>query len=261
MDVTSTGDEEPSVSETPPDDIARDGQILDPPAPRGPLAALDELLRRPQAIFGRQRPGGAPSLLYLAIGAVACCALYGAASGFFQGGGQILVAAFKAPLILLASLALCAPSLYVLSSLSGVEVSPRWLAATLIGLAGMLGLLLVALMPISWLFSVSSASLAFLAVLHLAVWIIAVHFGFKFMTAAFRQGRTEETEYARGESRPSMAWMLLFVLVSLQVASQMRPVLWRAEDDALFAPRKMFFLEHFSRIAVGEEGAPEAEGE
>ncbi len=45
------------------------------------------------------------------------------------------------------------------------------------------------------------------------------------------------------------------------VASQMRPVLWRGEGEALFAPRKMFFLEHFSRIAVGKEGAAAEEGD
>ena len=105
-------------------------------------------------------------------------------------------------------------------------------------------------MPVAWLFSVSSASLAFLAVLHLIVWIIAIHFGFKFLTAACHAG---------GESRPSVAWVLLFVLVSLQVASQMRPVLWRAEGEELFAPRKMFFLEHFARVVAGKDEAPEAE--
>ncbi len=247
---------EKTLDDATPEDLDRDDEPRDPPAPpRGPLGALDELLHRPQAIFDRSRRAGASSLPWLAVAAVACFALYGAASGFFQGGGQILVAGFKAPLILLASLGLCAPSFYVLSSLEGVEVTPRWLAATVVGLAGMLGLLLVAMMPVTWLFSVSSASLAFIAVLQLLVWIVAVHFGYKFLIAAFRQRRTNGTQHAHGESKPSMAWMVLFVLVSLQVASQMRPVLWRAEDEALFAPRKMFFLEHFARVASGEDEA------
>ncbi len=248
------------MEETKPDDADRDSEASDPPAPpRGPLGALDELLHRPQAIFDRARRSGASSLPWLAAAAVACFALYGAASGFFQGGAQILVTAFKAPLILLASLGLCAPSFYVLSSLEGVEVTPRWLAATVVGLAGMLGLLLVALMPVTWLFSVSSASLAFIAVLQLLVWIVAIHFGYKFLIAAFRQRRTNGAQHASGASKPSMAWMVLFVLVSLQVASQMRPVLWRADDEALFAPRKMFFLEHFSRVASGKDEVPETD--
>ncbi|MEM7354137.1 MAG: hypothetical protein AAF657_25260 [Acidobacteriota bacterium] len=221
------------------------GTEVSPPQapPRSPLGALDELLRNPEAIFRRGRDEGPSSLPYLAIGALLCFAAYGAAAGFFQGGDQILVTAFKVPLIILVSLLMCAPSLYVLSSVAGVDVSGRWLAATLTGLAGMLGLLLIALLPVAWLFSVSSASLAFVTLLHFFVWIIAVHFGFKLLTAAFR---------ARGESRPQVAWAFLLVLVSLQVASQMRPVLWRAEDQALFAPRKMFFVEHFVRLLDGQ---------
>ncbi len=251
--------DEVTPNDTPRDDEARDQKIPDIPAPRGPLAALDELLHRPQAIFGRSRRGGASSLLNLAVAALVCIALYGAASGFFQGGAQILVAAFKAPLIILASLAMCAPSFYVLSSLEGVEVTPRWLAATLVGFAGMLGLLLIALMPVTWLFSVSSASLAFIAVMQLLVWIVAVHFGYKFLAVTLPRRGTNETCDARGAARPSKAWILLFFLVSLQVASQMRPVLWRAEGEALFAPRKMFFIEHFVRVAAGKDEVLEAE--
>ena len=218
-----------------------------PAAPRGLLSALDEVLRRPWAVIGRADLGGSSSLSYLLGGALVCCVLYGAASGFFQGGSQVWVAALKAPLIVLASLLLCAPSFYVLSSLAGVEVSPRWLLATFAGLGAMLGLLLVALMPITWLFSVSSASLAFITVLQVCVWIVAVHFGFKFLAVAFEN---------RGAQRPSMAWVLLFLVVSLQVSSQMRPVLWRAEGEDLFAPRKMFFLQHFYEVAAGEDGKP-----
>ncbi len=234
----------------PDSDRPSDAEDLQPTAlPRGPLGALDELLHRPREIFGRARQAGPSSLFYLGAAAIGCFVLYGVASGFFQGGSQVLVTALKAPLILLASLVLCAPSFYVLSSLQGAEVTPRWLAANLIGLAGMLGLLLVALMPITWLFSVSSESLAFIVILHLVVWIIAIHFGYKFLNAA----------HGDGESRPSMAWMLLFVLVSLQVTSQMRPVLWRAEGEALFAPQKMFFLEHFADVAAGKGAAPRGE--
>ena len=214
-------------------------------APRGVLAALDELLRRPAAIFARSEHDGRSSLPYLFLGALFCCLLYGAASGLFQGGSQILVAAFKAPLIVFGSLLLCLPSFYVLSSLAGVEVSPRWLGATLIGLGGILGLLLVALMPISWLFSVSSASLTFVVVLHFCVWFVALYFGHRFLKVALR---------ARGEARHALAWLLLFWIVSLQVASQLRPVLWRPADMEIFAPEKMFFLEHYGRIADGKEG-------
>ncbi|MCP4657959.1 MAG: hypothetical protein GY856_21330, partial [bacterium] len=199
-----------------------------PEAPRGVFAALDELLRRPGVVIARSRLRTPSSLVYLLLGALACCVVYGAASGFFQGGGQILVTAFKAPLIIFGSLLLCLPSFYVFSSLAGAEVSGRWLATAMVGLGAMLGLLLVGLMPIAWLFSVSSRSLPFIVVLHFAVWVVAIGFGYRFLALAFR-----------GVGGLLALWILLFSIVSFQVASQMRPVLLRPAEVPLFAPQKM----------------------
>src|SRR4051812_34568703 len=103
------------------------------------FSALDELLRH-------RTVSRAPTLL---LAAVLCYAVYGAATGFFQGGLQIAVAIWKVPLIIVGSLLLCLPSLYVFSALSGTE------------LAGIAGLILIALMPVVWLFSVSTLSLMF----------------------------------------------------------------------------------------------------
>jgi hypothetical protein len=214
----------------------------------GVLGALDELLRRPTLLLERSGRAGPLPVLQLVVGAVVCCAAYGAASGFFQGGGQILVAALKAPLIVLGSLLLCLPSLYVLASLAGVEVSPRWIAVTAGGLAGMLGLLLAAVLPIAWLFSASSSSLGFMIFIHVVVWTFTLGFGLRFLLRAAR---------ARG-AFSLFLWTLLLLVVSLQVASQLRPVLWRPAEMALFAPRKAFFLEHLGRIVTGKEG-PQAQ--
>jgi hypothetical protein len=215
-----------------------------PAGPVGVLGALDELLRRPERLLERSGHAGHLPVLQLVVGAVVCCAAYGAASGFFQGGGQVLVAALKAPLIVLGSLLLCLPSLYVLASLAGVGVSPRWVAVTAGGLAGILGLLLAAVLPIAWLFSVSSTSLGFAIFVHVVVWGATLGFGLRFLIgAAHRRGVCS-----------LLLWTLLLLVVSLQVASQMRPVLWRPAGMALFAPRKVFFLEHLGRIVTGKEG-------
>lgn len=207
--------------------------------PRGMLAALDELLRKPEALFAHRGSGS-----WLGLGALLCAALYGAAAGFFQGGSQILVAALKAPLIILGSLLLCLPSLYVMSSLAGVEVSGRWLRTTLVGLGGMLGLLLVALLPIVWLFSVSSRSLGFMTLLHFFFWLVALGFAGRFLALACR---------ARGSAGAPIAWIFLLLLVSLQLTSQLRPVLFRPAEMELFAPERRFFLEHFGAL-WGSEG-------
>src|SRR6476646_524033 len=138
------------------------------------LSTLDELLRKPTAGLERAKPG-TPTAAWAArvsAGALACCALYGAASGFFAGGGQIAIAAVKAPLIVAWSALLCVPSLYVFGLLSGASLTRERFVVTVSGFVGMLALVLAGLLPIEWLFSVSTRSLAFVVWMHLALWAV-----------------------------------------------------------------------------------------
>ena len=170
--------------------------------------------------------------------------LYGAVAGLFQGGSQILVSAFKAPIIVGLALALCLPSLYVFSALSGARWSKRRLLATISGFAATLGLLLAALLPIAWLFSVSSRYLASAVWVHVLMWGISLTFGWRFLSRALRES---------GAGGGMVLWLFLFAFVSLQVATFVRPVLWRGPKDPLFQEGKMFFLEHFDKVLDHDE--------
>lgn len=210
-----------------------------PRRPRGLLGSFDELLTEPLALLERAREGKVPLALLL-IGAAVGAALYGAAAGFFQGGRQILVAAFKAPLVLALTLVLCLPSLYVLSSLAGARWTRRSFLAVVAGFAATLALLLLALLPIGWLFSVSSRYLGSVVWLHLFLWVMALLLGWRFL------GRALEAAGAKGGM---LLWLLLFAIVSLQVTTFLRPVLWRPAGAPLFRTgEKMFFLEHLDRV-------------
>jgi hypothetical protein len=216
-------------------------ETLEPtPLPRrGLLAVFDELLTEPLALLERAREGKVPLILLLA-GATVGAALYGAAAGFFQGGRQILVASLKAPLVVALALLLCLPSLYVLSSLAGARWTRRSFLAVAAGFAATLALLLLALLPIGWLFSVSSRYLGSVVWLHLFLWLLALALGWRFL------GRALEAAGARGGM---LLWLFLFALVSLQVTTFLRPVLWRPPGTPLFRfGEKMFFLEHFHHV-------------
>jgi hypothetical protein len=210
------------------------------PEPRGILSTLDELLRRPMAGFVRARSGApvGPWALRVCAGSIVCCVLYGAAGGFFQGGAQVAVAAIKAPLIIVLSAALCMPSLYVLSTIGGAALTRERFVVTLAAFFGLLGLILVALLPIEWLFSVSSRSLAFVVWLHVALWGLAVSFGGRFLRAAL-------PELSGGVV---LLWLMLFCVVSFQVTTFVRPTLWRAPAGAVFEDGKLFFIDHFLRV-------------
>ena len=207
-------------------------------APHGLLGPFNELLTEPLALLERAR-AGALRVAPLFAGAVVGAGLYGAAAGFFQGGAQILVAGFKAPLIVGLTLLLCLPSLYVFSSLAGARWSPRAFLAAVAGFAATLSLLLLALLPVGWLFSVSSRYLGSAVWLHLILWTVALALGWRFLGRALA---------AAGAHGGTVVWIFLFALVSLQVTTFLRPVLWRPAGEPLFRSEKMFFLEHFGKV-------------
>jgi hypothetical protein len=222
-------------------------EVMEPPS--GMLGELNELLKRPAALVRRSYQGG-PAPARLMAGALACFVLYGVAAGFFAGGASLLLAAFKVPLIILLTFLLCVPSLYVFGAMAGAEWTGRRFLTLLSGFAATLGLLLVALLPISWLFSVSSRYLASAVWLHFFLWALALIFGWRFLDVALRES---------GSKNGLFLWLVLFLLVSMQVATVVRPVLVWEEGSALFVQGKMFFLEHLGRVYDEDEKARQVE--
>lgn len=215
-----------------------------PPLARAPEpvdGSLQALLGR---LFGPQPDepladwlAGEPSRLgALAALAVAGLVTCGAVAGLFAGGEQVAITALKAPLIAVFSVLLCLPSLAVATALAGARWSARRLTAAALAFTAGLALLLAALLPVSWLFSVSSRRLTSVAVLHALVWLVAIAFARRCLVAF-------TGERARGALR---LWTCLFVLVSFQAATWLQPVLWRAPGEALFPRPRQFFLEHFA---------------
>lgn len=202
------------------------------------INALNELLKRPADTIGHadRRPRSHSYLLLL--GAIACYVLYGAAAGLFQGGWCVAIAILKVPLIITGSLLLCIPSLYVFTTLAGADYTPRTFAAGLAGFSGIVGLILVALMPVVWLFTVSSISLSFVVWMQVFVWAIALGFAARFLARS-----------ASTVGSAVMLWAILIFFVSLQMTTTLRPVLWRANGEPLFGNARESFFEHLGQVA------------
>jgi hypothetical protein len=205
------------------------------PAPRG-FAACHELLTDPLAPVRRAIAGHPAAVWPLAVAGLLGFALYGAAAGMFQGGTQIAVAAAKAPGIAAFTLLLCAPSLYVFGALAGARWTLPSFRAVAAGLLATLGLLLGGLLPIAWLFSSSSRFLETVVWIHILLWIVALGLAFRFLYGALRE---------LGARGGAFLWLALFLLVSFQVTTLLRPVLWRpAGAPLLHLGEKKSFFEH-----------------
>lgn len=164
-------------------------------------------------------------------------AVFGLALGLFGGWRVALMDVVKTPLVAVCSLLLCYPSLYVFACVGGapLSLSQTFLLGT--SCLAMIGLLLVGLAPVAWLFSVSTGSLPFVTMLALLIWVIAASFGIRFI------GKLEGHALFR-KAGGVKVWFFILVLVTLQMVTCMRPIL-SAPKAGWWTGEKMFFLQHF----------------
>ena len=201
---------------------------------------LSKLLRKPLSIFHELETKEAlwkiPVTLILI--SVVSLTVFGLVVGTFSWGDQIWAAPLKIASGLMFSALICLPSLYIFTCIGGLEARFSTVVGMLCSIVALSGLLLVGFAPVVWLFSVSSTSAVFIGFMLLALWMICVGFGF---TLVFRAGK------AMGMTNTGhlLVWCLIFLLVTVQMTTTLRPIV--GESDALFNfEEKKFFLQYWS---------------
>ena len=217
--------------------------------PTNPIHAIRELLSAPLQPLERSLEGRSSSAPALVLGGLVSTTMYGLAAGTFEGGANVIEAGLKAPLVVILTLLLCAPSLWVFSSLAGVRWTANAFGTVLASVVGLAGLVLLGLLPVAWLFSASSRFLGFVTVVHVVCWTLALGLAGSYLKRALA---------VLGGRAGAGLWTILALAVSLQVATVLRPLLWREPGTAVFAGEKLFFLEHFGEAAKKHQ--PQADG-
>ncbi len=215
-----------------------------PPHPENPLAGkpdlktlFETLLRQPQALVARlAEPGHDATARFTGLALVSFL-FFGLVLRCFAKNEQLWAAPAKITAGLLFSGLICFPSLYIFSALAGSRVSISQLAACLAGALALAGLLLLGFAPAVWIFAESTDSLGFMGTLGIGAWIIAGFFALRFLKAVVRTtGGTQKG--------PLFIWSIVFLLVTLQMTTSLRPILGRS--DVLLTQEKKFFLQHWS---------------
>ncbi len=203
---------------------------------RGPLGAIESMLRHPRRVLYQLRqPGGGHVIAALLVIAVACSLVYGFVVGTFSMGTQLWAAPVKIAAGLVFSALICLPSLYIFSCLSGTQARLVEVVGMIAGLLALMTVLLVGFAPVAWVFSQSTESLAAMGALHLAFWGIATYFGVRFLSAGFA--------HLSGKPAGLRVWMTIFLLVMIQMSTALRPIVGKA--DTLLPTEKKFFLKHW----------------
>ena len=173
--------------------------------------------------------------------AVVCLAAYGVVVGSFCGSEQLWAAPLKIAAGSLLTAAICMPSLYVFACLGGANEKLRLDALTglLMSALALSALLLVSLAPVAWVFSQSTDSIAFIATMHLLFWTIGIGFGLKLISTNARFLGLVDHGYL-------LMWMAIFILVSFQMMTALRPIVGHAEQ--LLPTEKQFFLVHWFEL-------------
>lgn len=214
----------------------------------GPAPIIEALLKRPATLIAAlQQAKSARLAVCLAIFAVLALAAYGLVVGSFSGGQQLLAAPLKISLGALASLLICLPSLFIFACLTGADVSLRAVAGTACAVLALAALLLIGFAPVAWVFSQSTSSVAFIGALHLVFWLIGLGFGLRLLRMLMDQLRV-------GDRLHLKVWATIFILVSLQMTTALRPIVGTSER--WLPAEKKFFVAHWIE-SIGRDAKAE----
>ncbi len=230
-----------------PDSLEDQFQPMDKPATFA--NTIDALLKKPASVLHGLQNGSFGKLSgNLLITTLACLAIFGFILGLFSGAEQLWSAPLKVVIGVGISGLITLPSLYIFACLNGLDVTIKSVTGVLASSLTLVSLLLIGLAPVSWIFTQSTDSLAFVGFLTLIFWTIALGFGLSLIFKAARIMGVKKRAHLN-------IWALIFVVVTLQMSTSLRPIIGSAET---FLPQeKKFFLNHwFDEVGseVDEDG-------
>lgn len=224
------------MNPTPTPPTLPDTETEPPPLTLSFRGLFEALLRHPKHLAGHDLLGQAGSLARLAALAVLAILVFGFVLGTFAWHDQIWAAPVKLAGGLLFAGLICFPSLYIFSCLAGFQASAVRLSGILGGMLALAGLLLLGFAPAIWIFTQGTTSFGFMGTLAVGSWLIAFIFAARFLGQALRvNGATQKG--------PIAIWSLIFLLVTLQLTTTLRPIL--GTSDRFMTTEKKFFLQHW----------------
>ncbi|UCH33618.1 MAG: zinc ribbon domain-containing protein [Armatimonadota bacterium] len=184
---------------------------------------------------------------------VVCSVFYGFVVGVSVGGWQTLYDPLKFPWILVFTLLLCLPTLYVFSAYLGSALSLAQVAVVAFGATAMVSIILLAFAPVTWFFMFTApGSHHFAVLLNVAVFAAAGAFGVGFLMRAMQALHAETAEL--GKMRRFVGWWVaLYAVVGAQMAWLLRP--YFNVTDVFIRPRGgNFFVAVLKTIAESLSG-------
>lgn len=149
------------------------------------LLVIERILRDRESIWRQviEERGLKQLTLQMLASSAISLACYGAVLGASHGFAQAVSSAIKLPLLFLATLAICLPTLYLFNLLFGARLSMMQAVTLIMVSITVTAVLTLAFAPISLFFLVSAHNYSFFKLLNVAILFLAAVVGLRFLTS------------------------------------------------------------------------------
>jgi hypothetical protein len=188
------------------------------------LGVVETILRNRVLYFHEIRDGVAlgGKMRAMLISSLAFLALYGAVMGSTHSLWQALSSAAKLPVLFLATLFICAPTLYFFNVLFGSNQSLTQNIALILTAITVTAVLLLSFAPITLFFLLTTSQYQFFKLLNVGIFAISGFMGVLFLSQGMRIVAAER-EGNSARRRVLWLWMFLYAFVGSQLAWTIRP--------------------------------------
>jgi hypothetical protein len=189
------------------------------------FAIVETILRNRHQFFNeiREAVGLQEKTRAMLLSSFVFFAIYGAVMGSTHSLWQALSSAVKLPLLFLATLIICSPSLYFFNLLFGSKQSLTQNIALTLTAITVTAVLLLGFAPIVLFFLLTTSQYQFFKLLNVAVFAISGVIGMLFLSQGMRVVSAEGAEGARARLTILRLWILVYAFVGSQMAWTLRP--------------------------------------
>jgi hypothetical protein len=189
------------------------------------LAVIETILRNRYHFFVEIRDGQGlkEKMRAMLVSSVIFFALYGSVLGSTHSLWQAMSSAVKLPLLFLATLVVCSPTLYFFNVLFGSNQSLTQNVALILTALTVTSILLLAFTPVIVFFLLTTGGYQFFKLLNVAICAVSGAMGVQFLAQGMRIVAAGGREGAGARSNVVRLWVILYAFVGSQMAWTLRP--------------------------------------
>lgn len=189
------------------------------------LAIIETILRNRRSFFAEIREGIdlREKMRAMLVSSIVFLMLYGAVMGSTHSLSQTLSSAVKLPVLFLATLVICSPTLYFFNVLFGSNQSLTQNFALILTAITVTTVLLLSFAPIVLFFLLTTSHYQFFKLLNVAVFAITGGIGVTFLSQGMRIVSAGGEERGRARYNVVRFWVIVYAFVGSQMAWTLRP--------------------------------------